>query len=120
MGFAGAFVLNVAELAGFDRPAWYDIVNVPTIAGLAFGFFAFGLATLRSDAYSRTIGLLLLAPSIIFVTNIVRLVVRGPGNAGVEVDAIFASGQAVVILAIGYLLRRESPPTDRVQPTATR
>jgi hypothetical protein len=50
------------------------------IAGSLLAFVCFSVASLRSDAHSRTLGILMLVPSRIYVTNfVVSPAIRGPG-----------------------------------------
>ncbi len=98
----------------------YDAVSVFFIPGVfigsVLGFVAFGIASLRTTIHSRTLGVLLLVPPILVVTNILRFV------AGMEAATItlgIVVGDALAMLAIGYVLRAESEPADRTEPTLT-
>jgi low temperature requirement protein LtrA len=86
------------------------------LVGSVLGFVSFGVASLRTDAYSRTLGVLLLIPAILVVTNVLRFIV------GLEVVMItlgIVIGDALAMLALGYVLRTEPTPTDRAEPAPT-
>lgn len=77
------------------------------VVGSLLAFVSFSVACLRSDTHSRTTGLLLLVPSLIFVTNIFILplfVGRGTDRPPV-VGLVVVSALAVAMGAIGWSLR---------------
>lgn len=98
----------------------YDAISVFFIPGVllgsVLGFVAFGVASLRTDAYSRTLGVLLLIPAILVATNILRFVV---GLEAVTITLGIVIGDALAMLALGYVLRTEPTPTDRAEPAPT-
>jgi hypothetical protein len=109
-----AFVAGYG-LGNFPVPVVYFIPGV--FVGSLLAFVSFGVARLRSDAHSRTVGALLLVPSAIFLTNLFVLpAIFGSGPAPPEVGFIVVSGLALTMLAIGYTLRTEDVPTDRSEP----
>jgi len=116
VGVAGAAVTAVtalAELAGVvtDPPAWFAAFNLPIFVGIIPGFLAFGVATLSTGARSRTLGLLLLAPAVIFSVNFVRVLVLGPTTPQ-WAPFLLGAGQAAALLAVGYSLVSAGTPPD--------
>ena len=106
-----------------DIPIPIAVLLPGIIAGSLLAFVCFSVATLRSDAHSRTLGILMLVPSGIFVTNFVVIpVIRGPGPNPPEIGLVITGLLAVAMLAIGYVLRTEQTSTERseavVEPTA--
>jgi hypothetical protein len=83
------------------------------LIGSVLGFGSFSAAVLRTGAYSRTVGVLLLIPPILVGTNILRFIA---GMEAVTLSLAYSSAEAVVYLSIGYLLRTEGVPTDRTEP----
>jgi hypothetical protein len=115
--FLALFVANVAHLAGVVASPSIGPLGALNVVGILLGFPVTGLAVLRSAAHSRTLGLLVSAPGVIFAGNVVRLAVGGPVGAA-EVAAVFALAQALTMLGIGYALRTGGIPGDRPEPTA--
>lgn len=76
-------------------------------------YILFSIATLRTDAHSRTVGVLLFAPAIPFLTLI--LVVQA--IPGVEWgEFVIDSGHALAHLAVGIVLRGRTVTTDHSEP----
>lgn len=120
VGTVGALVttiVSLAELAAIvgEPPAWVAVLSLPIIVGIIPGFVAFAAATLRSRIESRTVGLLLLGPAILFAVNIVRVAMLGPTTPP-WAPFVLGSGQAIALFSIGQSLRRDDEPTDRTQP----
>ena len=86
------------------------------IVGSVLGFVVFGIATLRAGVPSRTVGVLLLVPPLLVVTNIVRFVA---GFQSVTITLGIVVGDALALLALGYVLRTESRPPGRTAKTPT-
>ena len=113
LAVAGWFMIAVdglANLAGINWPTWLAAVAILGILGMFLGYAAFGVASLRTDAHSRTLGLLLLAPTILFGVLIVGQAITGGTAIGA---ALISSGLALSHLGIGYVLRTEDVPTER-------
>lgn len=115
VGLVGASVTVLANAGQFvgvvgEPPAWFAALNLLLFVGIIPGFFSFAVAVLRTDARSRAVGLLLLAPAALFVLNVVRVTTLGP-RAPTGAPAVLGFGQAVVLLAIGLRLRDAAPPT---------
>lgn len=96
-------------------------VFVVTSIGVMFGsilaFVTFGVTILRTDIHPRTVGILLLVPTLIFITNTFVLSAIGvPNPRPSEVTLFIVLGLAVTMLTIGYLLRTDSAPTDSPEP----
>lgn len=114
LGWFGITVLAIGETAGV-LPPLEDVGMLGLVVALAAGipmilaYILFSAICLRTDVYSRTLGLLVLAPVVIFGVMIVGGLLWG-GAVGA---AVLSSGQAISHLAIGYVLRSEAIPTER-------
>lgn len=122
VGVCGATVtalVNFGQLTGLtgQPPAWFAALTLLMLVGIVPGFLTFAIAVLRTDVQSRSLGLLLLVPAIIFVVNIVRVTTFGP-RAPTGAPFVLGSGQALAFLAIGVVLRTGEASTDRVTSPA--
>lgn len=81
---------------------------------IAVGFSLFATACLRANTPSRTIGYLLFVPVIMWIWHYVALAIFGSTRIGTIIDYTVI---AAAFLAIWYLLRTGSGPTDRGEPT---
>lgn len=94
-----------------EPPAWVGIFMVAMVVGMLPGFVTFAVATLRSSVYPRALGLLLLAPPVVFA-----VMLSGTLHAVVD-DALanffLSSGQALSHLAIAVTLRARGITGDR-------
>jgi hypothetical protein len=100
--FTGVLAGELSEVAMFFLP--------PVFIGIVLGFGLFGVASLRTGIYSRSVGLLFLLLPITFLFNV------GTGIAGFNPLAKVlgvVSVLALTMLAIGYLLRTGSALADR-------
>ena len=118
-------VLAVASLVAYfngggvgDLPVPFIYLFPGIIIGSLLAFISFSVASLRSDVHLRTVGILLLVPSLIFFTNffIIPMMI-GTGPNPPEIIFVVTSVLALVMLAIGYLLRTGDTPTGGVEPT---
>lgn len=120
IGAVGAAVTSVAYLgaaAGVfsgEPPAALAAFAIGILIGMIPGYLSFAVACLRTDVHSRTLGLLLLAPAIVFVTMLVSPLIS---TAALPIRAVvISSTQAVAHLAIGYVIWTGGIPTDRAEP----
>jgi hypothetical protein len=116
IGIVGAVVLALSagsQLTGIieARPAWDTVFNLPLLVGVVLGFFTFGVTSLRTDVYSRSVGLLLLGPAVMFGAVIVGSGLLGNSFPHV-VHVVHSSAEALLHLSVGYLLRSESTTAD--------
>lgn len=79
------------------------------IVGMTLAFLAFGAASLRSEVYSRTVGLLLLAPVVVMGLNLGIVVA---GYASPEGRLLVSGLWAVAYLVIGAKLRTETESAE--------
>lgn len=90
-------------------PFAYESVGSAFIPGVligsVLGFVLFSAAILRTGAFSQSFGLLLLAPPILVLGNILRFIL---GNTSEVVTLGVVIADALVILLIGYYLRSQS------------
>jgi len=112
IGLSAFTVLHLAELAGVVAragPPWLGIFIPLPLIGFVVGYLAFGVASLRTDAYARLVGLLLLAPGIIVIVMIVQILA---GWTSQLQAFVISAGEAMAHLAIGVTLRTRSSATD--------
>lgn len=122
-GFCGALAIvgsfvALLEAAGVvsDEATWFVVSQLVSIVlGMSLAFFAFGVGSLRSERYSRTVGLLLLVPALIMVLNLGIVIA---GYASPEGRLLVSGFWAVTYLAIGGTLRAEDGSTAASKPTA--
>ena len=98
-----------------DAPAWTVAALVVVFLTLALGFFLFSVASLRTAVLSRTVGFLLLVPTVAWVGLIVGNVVAPSGD---YLGVLTYTPISITLLSIGYLLRGEPSPTDRAGPAS--
>lgn len=125
--FAGlgivAMVANVVAAGGqlvgiFDaRPAWVDPFQLPFLIGIVLGFITFGVAIVRTDVYSRTVGLLLMVPGILFPVVLATVIAFGGGDFPYVIHVLHNGADTLVLLSVGYLLRETIMPTNRPEQT---
>lgn len=118
LGAVGWFVIaasGLADLAGIEAPAWLQAVGFAAFLEMLVGFPLLGIASLRTDAHSRLLGLLLMAPAIIFGAMIASGALTGGSGMGA---VIISSGLTMVHLGVGYLLRAGGAPADHAEPAA--
>lgn len=85
-------------------PDYASVVALGMVLGQFLGYVPFGVATLRTDAGSRTVGLLLVAvPTVLAV--MIGTVATGYATSGSAV--VLGGVQALIHFAIGLSLRAE-------------
>lgn len=118
LGIVG-FLVSIVESAGIlsgEPPAWLATSELLFIlAGMVLAFIAFSVANLRSDAYSRTVSLLLIAPIVVMALN---LAVVMAGLASPEARFLVSGLWGLSYLAIGVTLRTEAGSTDGAESLA--
>jgi len=122
VGFVGngatALVAFVREVPPQEAFPMFVLVGtiVGVLIGAILGFVSFSIASLRSDVYSGTIGILLVVPTLFVITNFIILSALGvPNPRPSEVTVFILSGLALTMLAISYLLRTEAAPSERTE-----
>lgn len=111
LAIAGS-ILTVGVTAGLvsSDPPWVSASQlVSIVGGMSIAFLAFAGASLRSTAYSRTVGVLLLAPVAVMALNIAIVVA---GYSSPEGRLLVSGLWAVTYLALGARLRGERPSSD--------
>jgi hypothetical protein len=123
IGVVAFVVLAVASLFGFAAGYQAGTLSMPVIyvipgvfVGSLLAFVSFSGAIFRSDDYPRKLGIVLLVPSAIFLTNLFILpAIFGTGPVPPEVGFVVVSGLALTMLTIGYLLGTEPMPAGRAE-----
>lgn len=113
MGFVGSSRGLAAHL-GYAPPAWLGVFGLLIALGFVVGFPAFGVASLHTGQYPRTVGLLLLAPLLVMATN--AAVVIGDFVAVAIGRFLVSTGDALIVLALGIALGTDGTPIDRAEP----
>jgi hypothetical protein len=116
LGAAG-FLLNLLAGAGVvpEEATWVGAGQLVLIlVGMTLSFLVFGAASLRSGAFSRTVGALLLAPVVVMGLN---LGVVAAGLASPEARFVVSGLWGLSFLAIGFTLRSEGTADGRSKPT---
>ena len=115
LGAGGFSVITAWSFARFtgvtsgSSPAWLGIFILLAAVGMILGFLSFAVASLWTDAQSRTVGILLLAPASIFA---IMLAGTSIGYTTAWSAFVISAGQALAHLAIGTALRTTLAPTD--------
>lgn len=122
VGLLGASVRAVVYASQFvgileAQPAWFGALQLPLFIGIVLGYTTFGVAVLRTDAYSRTVGLLIVVLGILFI-GLLATIIAMSGDYPYVIQVFYNGANALVLLAVGYLLRLKDVPTNRVEPAA--
>lgn len=96
-----------------DAPAWTAATLILVFLTLAVGFLLFGVASLRTTVFSRTVDFLLLVPTVMWIGLIVGNVVA---PSGPYLSVLAYTPMSVALVAIWHLLRTEPEPTSRAEP----
>lgn len=106
LGLSISAVWSLAQFAGLATTTLVPtvVLLVLELLGVVLGYLAFVVATLRSDVYPRTLGLLLLVPVLVFAAGAVLPEVLGSFRA-VRLQPVLALFLALTHLAVGSLLR---------------
>lgn len=123
IGLVAFVFLAVASIIAFVQALEITEIPIPVvillpgiIAGSLLAFVSFSVASLRSDAHPRVVGILMLVPSAIFVTNFFILpAILGPGPNPPEVGFVITGLLTIAMLAIGYVLRKVDTPAGRAE-----
>ncbi|AHG01110.1 hypothetical protein HALLA_16925 [Halostagnicola larsenii XH-48] len=111
LGFTLAFVLGIAEFVGITSPAWVKVALLLNNVWTILGFLLVGITSLRTDAYPRSLGVLLFVPAVLFAANTTRIAFLGLWTPS-WAPFLLGSLQAMTMLAIGYSLHDQSTPTE--------
>lgn len=95
-------------------PADASVFALGMVLGQFLGYVPFGVATLRADVHSRSIGLLLVAVPTVLAAMIVTVAI---GFATSESAVVLGGTQAVIHLVIGGSLWTEGVSTEHATPS---
>ena len=123
LGLVGASVTavgNLLELTGVvdTLPAFVDALQGLLLAGIVLGFLAVAVGVVRASGSSRRLALLLAAPPIVFLVNVVRVASLG-STTPTWGPFVLATCQAIALLGIGYVLRAGAEPAAALEQGAT-
>lgn len=108
----GLLMLGILDQIGVSTPI-IAVFGIGTVVLTVITYALFGVAIIRTGAFSTLIGGLLLAaivPILAVLFGRIALPVRLLG-------AISESALFVIFVVIGYVLRTEFAPTDRAEPS---
>jgi len=108
----GLLVLGILAQIGVSTPI-IAVFGIGTAVLTVITYALFGVAIIRTGAFSTLIGGLLLAAIVPILTVFFGRIVLPVRLLG----AISESALFVIFVVIGYLLRTEFTPTDRAGPT---
>lgn len=98
-----------------EAPVWTAAALAVVFLTLSLAFLSFGVASLRTTVFSRSVGLLLVVPAILWIGLLANVFVRAVANLDFYVYVV----NGATVLAIGHLLRTEPRATDRGEPAPT-
>lgn len=108
--------VHLAGLTSENLPGWRVLRLLPLV-GFIPGYFCFGIASLRSNVYSRRAGLLLLTPGVITVLMLVSIVTGHPLLDRFQTVFVVSAGEAMAHLAIGATLQTEASASENRKPS---
>lgn len=118
-GVVGWFVIAVtglADLAGITTPVALQALGFLAFFQMLVGFPIVGIAALRADGEPRALGLLLVAPAVLFGT----MIASGAMTGGTAIGAVLIStGLLLAHLGIAYVLRADRESRPRPEPGGT-
>ena len=119
LGIVGGTVVAVMTLANLtgiidSRPSWVEGLSALIMFGM-IGVALVGFIFLKADVATTTLGLLLLAPAVIFAVNFARGIILGRWIP-IWAPALLASAQTIAILAIGSRLPSDQPGSKQESP----
>lgn len=117
-GFSVITMNGITVLAGGQAVASTGAPLLLVALGMIPGYVAFGVASRRSGQVSRTVGLLLFGPAVIFTVMLFQPPVYGALGLFSEAtmawsNFVISAGQAAAHLVIGYTLRASATPGGR-------
>lgn len=111
--------VQLVGLTSETLPGWRFLSVLPLV-GFITGYLLIGIASLRSDVYPRTVGLLLLLPGVITILMLVSIVTGHPLLDRFQTVFVVSAGEAMAHLAIGTTLRTDTSTTDDREPSTDR
>lgn len=117
VGFSAIALGGLVQIAGAGPPGWLTSFVLLAAIGMIGGYLSAGVASLRSDDRSPTVGVLLLLPAGVFAVMLSQAVLFVRFGAFTETAMAWSAvaisgGQALAHLAIGYTLRTGTVPAD--------
>lgn len=100
---SGTQLLTVAGIGASLTEAIPAVLSLLVIGSTIFAYTLFGIATVHVGTDARAVGALVLAPAVLLTTLLVTVAVT---SASALVGVIIGGGLALVLLALGYRLRR--------------
>ncbi len=128
VGWLVITALAFGEAAGVVAPledfgATGVVVLLAAGVTMVLAYLSSGVAVLRTGVHSRTLGLLVLAPPVIFGVMLSQAALAAQFGLFSEATmawsaVVISGGQAVAHLGVGHLLRIEGVPADRAASRA--
>lgn len=115
LGVVAFSVFTLNRLAGLlgivsGEPPASSLFALFAATGFILGFLLLGIASLRTDVHSRTVGLVLLVPAIIIVLMFAHIIL---GYDSPETVFVISGGQAMAHIAIGASLHTKQNSTGQ-------
>lgn len=106
VGWTAVVLSGLAGRIGVEVPTAVQALGFLGMLGMFLGYTVFGIATLRSGIGPRTLGVLLLAPPVLFLL----LLLGNATTGGTAIGAVLiSSGLCLTHLGLSYELRIHSP-----------
>lgn len=107
-------VVLTSERTLADPGSWAPPLLAAGFLLALLSFLAFGIASVRSESPSRTVGLLLLVPVVAFLGQAVLLISKIVSGEVLSVlQLAFGGIIGIVLIAVGYRLRTTAEPPAR-------
>ena len=109
VGLVGSLAVALTSDVPFgEGPSWGPPLLLGAFVMALLSFLVYGVATVRSERPSRTVGLLLLVPVAGFLGQVVLLASKiATGDTLAALQLVLAGVIAVATIAVGHLLRGE-------------
>lgn len=110
--------VHLAGLTSDNLPGWQFLKLLPLV-GFLLGYLPIGIASLRSDVYPRTVGVLLLMPGVITVLMLASIITGHPLLDRFQTVFVVSAGEAMAHLAIGTTLKTDASTTEGEKSSTT-
>jgi hypothetical protein len=112
---------NLLELGGVVDaiPGFVEPLQGLLLAGIVLGFLVVAVGVARTAGWTGRLALLLATPPVLFLVNVGRVAALG-STTPTWAPLALGAGQAIALLAIGYVLRTEGVGDAPVEQAASR
>lgn len=117
VGLVTLLVWAVA-MVSFSAPEPSPVIALPTLLLMLAAYCLFGVAILRTTAYPRSVGLMLLALVGVFIVVFLRSIIVG-GEPSDLFTVVSEMAESALLLGIGALLRARPARARHEEPSPT-